>query len=180
MIENGYLTLAEFKARLGTVTTADEVLEDYVETASRQIDDWTGRAFYPTTAASRTFAAWDGFVEISDAQVITSVTDGNGTIIAAADYRIEDGMLGVPAARLHSGYFVGGDLVTIVGNWGWLVAPAPVKEATAIQATRLWKRKDAPFGIVGSAEFGTLRSLGKIDPDVAELVRPYVRYEAVV
>jgi hypothetical protein len=52
--------------------------------------------------------------------------------------------------------------------------PAPVKLACMLQASRLVKRRDSPFGVAGSPEFGSeLRLLSKLDPDVENLLRPY-------
>lgn len=52
--------------------------------------------------------------------------------------------------------------------------PEPVKLAAMIQASRLSKRRDSPFGVAGSPEFGSeLRLLSKLDPDVETLLRPY-------
>ncbi len=49
--------------------------------------------------------------------------------------------------------------------------PAAVKLACELQAIRLYKRKDASFGVLGAAEFGTfVRLLDKLDPDVAQLL----------
>lgn len=68
--------------------------------------------------------------------------------------------------------------VQVTAKFGWPggTPPAPVKHAVLIQASRLWKRKDAPFGVAGSAELGSeLRLLAKLDPDVESLLRPYRR-----
>lgn len=49
--------------------------------------------------------------------------------------------------------------------------PGPVELACLIQASRWFKRKDAPFGIAGSPELGSeLRLLSKLDPDVEVLL----------
>jgi hypothetical protein len=53
------------------------------------------------------------------------------------------------------------------------VIPDEVTEATLIQASRLYKRKDSPEGITGSAELGVVR-LGRTDPDVYELTKRFV------
>lgn len=53
--------------------------------------------------------------------------------------------------------------------------PEPVVEATVILATRLFRRKDAPFGVIGSPEFG-LSDIAAHDPDVQRLMRPYERW----
>ena len=61
-------------------------------------------------------------------------------------------------------------------GWGWPAFPDGVVEAALIQASRLVKRKDSPFGIAGSpAEGNALRLLARLDPDVAVLVADYRR-----
>lgn len=54
---------------------------------------------------------------------------------------------------------------------GFTTVPAAVKLACEIQASRWFKRNDAPFGVAGSAEMGTeLRLLARLDPDVEVLL----------
>lgn len=66
--------------------------------------------------------------------------------------------------------------VRVTARWGWTAVPAVVKTATLLQASRLFARRDAPFGIAGSVESGSeMRLLARIDPDVKVLVRPYER-----
>ena len=57
---------------------------------------------------------------------------------------------------------------TIVGT----TAPtASVKLACNLQAERLFKRRDAPFGVLGSPEFGNYtRIQAALDPDVQVLL----------
>jgi hypothetical protein len=43
-------------------------------------------------------------------------------------------------------------------------------QATLIQAARLYRRKDSPEGVTGSAEWGVVR-LPRIDPDVSALIK---------
>lgn len=57
----------------------------------------------------------------------------------------------------------------------WYTEPAIVR-ATLIQAQRLYRRKDSPFGVVGSPNAGgELRLLQRMDADVEALIRPFVR-----
>jgi len=71
------------------------------------------------------------------------------------------------------------DEVTITARWGWASVPDAVQEATLLQANRLFKRHDAPFGVAGSPQLGSeLRLLAKVDPDVAVVLTPYVRWWA--
>ncbi len=56
------------------------------------------------------------------------------------------------------------------------LAPVPVsiKVACEIQASKLAKRRDAPFGILGAEEFGNyVRLYAKLDPDVELLLNDY-------
>jgi hypothetical protein len=41
-----------------------------------------------------------------------------------------------------------------------------------MQAARLYKRRRSPEGVAGFAEFGVVR-VSRVDPDVAELLKPY-------
>lgn len=49
-----------------------------------------------------------------------------------------------------------------------------VSEAVLLQASRILQRKDAPFGVTGSAELGTIRITG-LDLDVRQLLEPVSR-----
>ena len=61
-------------------------------------------------------------------------------------------------------------------GWGWAAVPDTVFQASLLQASRLLKRKDSPFGIAGSpAEGNALRLLARLDPDVAVMVQDYQR-----
>ncbi|MDO8704075.1 MAG: phage head-tail connector protein [Sulfuricaulis sp.] len=51
--------------------------------------------------------------------------------------------------------------------------PQPVVEACMIQTSRIFRRKDAPFGITGSAEFGQATFIARLDPDVRTLLDVY-------
>ena len=51
--------------------------------------------------------------------------------------------------------------------------PGPVVEACGIQAARYFMRKNAPFGVLGSADVGFVRLQSKLDPDVMALLDPY-------
>lgn len=51
--------------------------------------------------------------------------------------------------------------------------PAAVSEAVVIQASRINRRRDAPFGVMGSAELGTSYVIARHDSDVLEMIAPY-------
>lgn len=70
--------------------------------------------------------------------------------------------------------------VKVHATFGWSAVPDTIKHATLLQASRLVARRDAPFGISGSAEAGgELRILSKLDADVAVIVKPYYRWWGV-
>jgi hypothetical protein len=58
-----------------------------------------------------------------------------------------------------------GQRVRVMAKWGWPAVPDVVVTACLIQAQRLYKRKDSPEGVIGSAEWGVVR-VARIDPDV--------------
>jgi hypothetical protein len=69
--------------------------------------------------------------------------------------------------------------VQITARWGWSFCPPGIEEATLLVATRLFKRKDAPYGV---AQFGDIAAVQivRTDLDVQELLQPYVRDVAMV
>lgn len=196
-ITNGYATLAELKARIGIAsddTVGDSQLEAIVEAASRAIDEHCGRRFYAdSTAGARYYTA-----EFSDLlflpddviSVTTLATDSDGDRTyedtwettdydlqpdnASTDGRPYTRIQITPAGRYAFPVGVRRG-VKLTAVYGWSAAPKPVKEATLIQAGRLWARKDAPFGIMGSAEFGQMQAIPRLDPDVLMLLLPFRR-----
>lgn len=68
------------------------------------------------------------------------------------------------------------DSVEVTALFGWTSVPTAVKQACLLQASRLFTRRDAPFGVAGSPDTGSeLRLLAKVDPDVAVILRPYTK-----
>jgi len=89
-ISNGYSTLSEYKAYHDIDSTDsgdDAVIEDLIEAASRYIDAQSGRTFYARTE-TRYFSVPSGR-ELrfdDDLLTITTLTNGDGTIIASTEY----------------------------------------------------------------------------------------------
>lgn len=70
--------------------------------------------------------------------------------------------------------------VVVTAAWGWASVPTTIKQATLLQASRFFKRRNAPFGIAGSPDDNSeMRLLAKVDPDVAVMLRPYMRLRSV-
>jgi hypothetical protein len=190
-ITNGYATLLDVKAALRITDSIDDtLLETAIESASRMIDGFTARTFSNAGTAVRNFAATDAInLIIDDAITVTKVesTDEIGdtyTEWAVNDYQLEpvngraDGLYypytGIRAVNTYSWPVVDYQaLVKITGTWGWASVPTAVKQATIIQASRLFKRLDSPLGVLGMGDMGQIRVSRYLDPDVEQLVMPY-------
>ena len=193
-ITNGYCTLAELKDALGIADSVDDTeLELAIETASRDIDSFTGRNFYNNGTATRVFAAVDNFTLLIDDLIsVTSLKTSSNLdnqfdiTWTASDYQLEPlngrsgGISGWPFTRIRAvntllfPQYMARALVQIEGVWGWTAVPKPIKTATLLQAARLFKRKDAPFGVAGFGDIGVVRITRALDPDVAQSINDYI------
>jgi len=190
-ITNGYATLADVKASLKITDNLDDtLLEIAVESASRLIDGYTGRYFYNAGTATRNYAASDSWiVYIDDVQSVSEVasTDEVGdsyTTWGVNDYQLEplnglsNGLTqpytSIRATKQYVWPFLADRaLVKITGVWGWASIPMAVKQATILQAARIFKRNDSPLGVAGFGDMGVIRVGARLDPDVQHLVDPY-------
>lgn len=201
-ITNGYCTLAEVKAALripNADTVDDALLETAVESASRLVDGYANRNFYSSGSATRFFTPEDRIVcEIDDLISLTSLVvsaDLDGVFDqtwTSTDYQLEplngraDGLTGWPATRIRAvgdyvfGTNIGEASVRVTGTWGWSAAPIAVKQATVIQASRIFKRLDSPLGVLSSPDLGYIRVGTRLDPDVQQLVEPYRQTRFIV
>jgi hypothetical protein len=190
-IVNGYASLSEVKASARITDSVDDaLLELAVESASRLVDSYTQRYFYNAGTATRLFVPQDNYItEIDDLITLTTLqtSDGDnfGTTWATKDYQLEplngtvDGLTGHPATRVRAvddflfNVLDGEATVRITGVWGWSAVPIAVKQATVIQAARIFKRNDSPLGIAGFGDMGAVRVGVQLDPDVKHLIDPY-------
>jgi len=190
-ITNGYASLSETKAALRITDSVDDsLLEMAVESASRLIDGYAYRYFYNAGTATRDFVASDSYLTIIDDLISLSelkTTDEIGSEYVtwgSADYQLrpvngkQDG-LNVPYTSILSTddllFNILGEqaLVRVTGVWGWSAVPIAVKQATIIQASRIYKRLDSPLGVAGFGDLGAIRVGRALDPDVEQLVMPY-------
>lgn len=191
-ITNGYATLAEVKSALRIGDSVDDsLLEMAIESASRLVDGYSGRYFYNAGTATKDFAAQDDFVTIiEDAQSVSAVSSTNevgGSYTSwtlATDVQLEplngkaDG-LAIPYTQIRAvgnytfPYYDQQALVRVTGVWGWASVPIAIKQATIIQASRIFTRLNSPLGVISSPDLGFIRVGSRLDPDVAQLVDPY-------
>jgi len=190
-ITNGYATLAEIKTWLGiTGSTDDTRLELAIEAASRAIDMECSRQFYATTATRYFKATAPLRVDLDDDLLaITSIsTDTTGlrtySALLVSDYELEPDVAPYRQVYIAPGSSRSFPLderrgVQVIGDWGYCATgsqPQAINRACLLLATRYFKRKDAPFGVLGTPELGFMRVTAK-DPEVRALLQPYRRYE---
>jgi hypothetical protein len=198
-ITNGYCSLADLKAALRVQDSIDDsLLELAIESASREIDGACERVFYSTTG-TRVYAPTNIFTVTTDdiisVTTLKSSSDGVTYDITwtTSDYQLEPlngvaGGLVTPFTRIRAtgnylmpSFSVGTfyeleALIQVVGVFGWSAVPAAIRQATVILAMRLFKRLDAPLGMI-SNDLGSMR-VGRFDPDVEALVAPFRKVSA--
>ncbi|MET8401391.1 head-tail connector protein [Streptomyces sp900116325] len=191
---NEYGSLAALKERLGVEVddeSRDNLLNSALAAASRGIDRATGRRFWlDETPVQRVFNPGGRVVRECDGErlLIDDIGDVDGLIVetgrgtswsAVTGYETSpDNALAdeqpITGLLLVSGFWgAATSRVRITARFGWPAIPADVAEAAMIQAARLYRRKDSPEGVTGSAEWGVVR-LSRRDPDVWNLIEPYV------
>lgn len=186
-----YVDLSTVKAALGKITedVRDDLVTAAINAACRQIDRWCSRRFWldpaPTprvvSTAGRLRRATSGrwYLELDDIGSLTgAAVEGGGPDVwtpfpsaswVPADEGWPTTVLAAPTAYGHPF----GDAVRITARWGWPAVPDEIVQAALIQSIRLYRRKDSPQGVLGSADWGVIR-VGKADPDVDALIAPYV------
>lgn len=192
-----YVTVDELAEYVGINDDADNTtLAFAVSAASRIVDNYTRRQFgFIQEGEARRYSAeyhtrlrrWE--IEVDDVMTgggmqVNVDLDGDGTFEETVDglfmEPLNNTAKGLPWTRIvvspTSLIQPNGDpgAVEVTARWGWTDVPTSVHQATLLQASRLWKRKFAPFGVAGSPEAGSVvRLLARVDPDVAVALEPY-------
>lgn len=166
-------------------TSDDSKMEMSIEAAARAIDDHCGQRFWQdSSVVDRQFYADSPrccFVDTDQCAGISTTTglvvkideDGDGTFETTLTINTDFILLPLNAAdeaparpyteiRLVDNYSFpilsnGRPGVQGSAKFGWAAVPDQAEKANMIVAADLFKSKDAPFGVVGSAEFGQLR-----------------------
>lgn len=203
-----YVTLAELKSFLRITDAADDVeLGFAITAASRAVDQHTNRQFGKAASAEVRYYggvqdSYQGAVYPCDDLMDTTglVVRGWNSATKAYDrvftYTVDFAFAptnnpakSLPWEELYfntshfsdsSPYPGGFNGLQVTARWGWSAVPTSVKEATLLQAARIFTRRHSPYGVAGSPEMGNeLRLLSKVDPDVAVILRPVKRVWAV-
>lgn len=196
-----YVSVADLKryVRIPSADIEDDAeLATAITSASRAIDRSADRQFGQTAAVEDRFytgrfdrwaSRW--VIDIDDVMTETG-------LVVAAD-RSDDGSFSTPidTFRLHPfnaevesrpwtkiivGRSASGQpnecegAVRVTAQFGWLAIPVAIVQATLLQASRFFARRNAPFGIAGSPDVGSeMRLLNRVDPDVEVSLGPYRR-----
>lgn len=200
-ITNGYATEDQFREHFkDSGQKLDEgLIHRAINAASRAIDDHCGRRFWRDPEAALTtytyrpddpYTAWVNDISTTTGLIIKTDTAGDGTWAttwAATDYQLEP----LNPVGAHAFWrIVAIDRYTfpcssrrvslqVTARHGWSAVPDPVVDACLLKAAALYKRAEAPFGVLGSADWGAIR-IGRSDPDVVSLLAPYVRLDMLV
>lgn len=194
-----YTTLADVKNGLQIDDSNDDTaIQAAILTASRMIDEYTQRFFYRQgttaspvvkfyTAKSPWFIETDDIVSINQVACDPGFVQVYDQIWDAGDIMFEpvnNPSKGWPFTRLLAiGQYVWPyffpQTVRITGVFGFPDVPYEVEMACKIQASRLFVRKQSPFGIAGSVELGTVRLTSRLDPDVEMLLKTYRRNQGL-
>jgi hypothetical protein len=199
-----YVTLTQLKSFLRITDTADDTeLGFAITAASRAVDQATNRHFgqdaavtarYYTVGQPDKLNGFDGRwnVETADISTVTGLlvksdTDDDGTFETSltidTDFRLWPWNAAAESRPWERIVLMAGGsfpvqlrTVEVTAKFGWASVPTAIKQATLMQASRFFSRRNAPFGIAGSPEMGSeLRLLAKVDPDVMVIVAPYKR-----
>jgi hypothetical protein len=199
-ITNGYATLTQIKGYMSISDNTDnDLLEDLIESASRSIDRIANRRFYlDSVASARLYRAYsDIFVYIDDLGTTTDLvvkTDSNGngtyakTLTLNQDY-ILDPLTAPSLSRPYTQLTMVSNTETwpifpgltqnglrpgvqVTARWGWPSVPDDINMACLILTADLYKRKDAPGGILGLGDLGVVR-MSPLGRDVTAMVRAY-------
>jgi hypothetical protein len=193
MVNNGYASIEELQAHIdasgdASFTAADdENMELAIEAASRWIDAYTGSRFYAATETRYYTADWYDLLYVDDLNALTTLKtdeDGDGvyeTTWSATDYILEPRngpALGIPYRQIRinrEGRYSFSRLphaIEVTGSFGQTAAPPVVKQACLLLAHRLWRRKDAIFGVAGTPGLGVTVVQAKIiqDADITALL----------
>lgn len=158
-----------------------EELGRAVSAASRAVDLYCRRQFGQTAAVEarqyqprRAGLYGEWVADIDDLFDTTGLlVDGVAPTMLPTLWPLRAKQTGRPWTRMA---VASRSVVTITAKWGWPAVPATIAEATLLQASRLFKRRDAPFGVAGSPQSGgEMRLLERLDPDVMVMVKAYRR-----
>lgn len=191
-----YVTLPLLKAQITMkpgVIDRDDLLQLALDAAHEDVNEHCGRRFgLDSPATARIYRLEQRVVYNSDGQklIVDDIGDPAGLIVevgSGTSWTVQTSLVDLqPENAIVQGKPITGLLmaasywpidpfsrVRVTAKWGWPAIPAKVKEATLIQATRLYARRNSPEGVLGSADWGAIR-VARVDPDVEAMLTHFV------
>ena len=199
-ITNGYITQNDLKAFVGIPTSDtadDDLLDNAINGASRQIDAFCGRKFYAdTSATAREYFTNDYFkLYVDDISTTTDLVikyddDDDGTYettVPSTEYKLLP-INGLVGGIEGSPYYLiqlnsDGDYewplsntsnrpyAQITAKWGYATTPEPIKYACKMLASELFAMRNAPLGVAGVGDFGVVNV--QQNREVTRLLLPF-------
>ncbi|MGI8425545.1 MAG: phage head-tail connector protein [Actinomycetota bacterium] len=198
-----YALLADLKSAIRVTDVDDDALLTLaLDAASDLINSHCDRTFVASPAASaRSFLPSGGRADVDDIYTTDGliVTDRGRVVPAYVENTTPSGYVLLPFnAPIYNEPYTEIDYnpgitawpnisgfrqnrIVVTAKWGYAAAvPTLVKQACILQASRLFSRRNSPYGIAGSPDMGSeIRLLAKVDPDVAVMLRKFVKDEVL-
>ena len=199
-ITNGYCTQNELKGFVGIPTSDsgdDDLLDDAVNAASRQIDACCGRIFYAQgSATARKFFTNDPYrLRVDDISSETGLVvklddDDDGTYevtVASSEFQLLP-INGVVGGILISPFYIielfsGGSQewpmdfssnrprAEVTAKWGFPSVPEQIRQATLMLASELFAMRNAPLGVAGVGDFGVVNI--QQNREITRMIAPF-------
>ena len=196
------ITTANLKTHLGISDSVDDTTLGYaVNSTNKAIVNYCGRNFDKVAEASETARSFpadnSGLCRVDDFWSTLNLvvkTDDNGDGTFETTWTIGTDLILEPLNGLVNGQawpycrivgtgtrsfpcLVSRPGVQVTAAWGWTATPDDVFEAALIKAARTFKRKSSPEGVLGGlAGSESVRISRFEDPDVVDLLAPYVKH----
>ena len=199
-VTNGYCTQNQLKGFVGIPTSDsgdNDLLDDAINAASRQIDAFCGRIFYAETSASaRKFFTNDPYrLRVDDISTETGLVvklddDDDGTYevtVASTEFQllpinnVVGGILISPfyIVELFSGgshewpldFSSNRPRAEVTAKWGFPSVPEQIRQATLMLASELFAMRNAPLGVAGVGDFGVVNI--QQNREITRMIAPF-------
>jgi len=189
-ITNGYCTqnqLKQFNGIPTSDTADDDLLDDAINAASRQIDSFCGRIFFQQNATARKFFTDDLYrLRVDDISTTTGLVvkyddDDDGvyeTTVSSSDFQL------LPINQVVGGILISPFYIVELisdGNHEWPLdyssnrpraeVPEPIRQATLMLASELFAMRNAPLGVAGVGDFGVVNI--QQNREITRLIAPF-------
>ena len=178
-----YTTWAAVKTYLDISGTADDTLgATLVTRASAMIDRYCRRVF-TAASATRLFDVPHGATLFLDEDLVsvTTLTNGDGTVIASTDYVLKPNNItpkfAIKLRETASTGWLGSSTtgeyqaISVLGSWGYSASPPDDVVQAAVRLTAwIYRQRDAPFGQTARPEIGVIETPLSMPPDVVRIL----------